>query len=45
MAGMFFFIGLVVGFLIGWISLALLTMSSVSNRQEVIGASNLKDII
>jgi len=29
-----FFGGLVAGFLIGWVGMALLTLSSVSNRQE-----------
>jgi len=29
-----FFGGLVAGFLIGWVGMALLTLSSVKNRQE-----------
>lgn len=34
MTGMIFFGGLVIGFLIGWIGLAFLTMSSLSNRDQ-----------
>ena len=34
MTTVIFFGGLVAGFLIGWVGMALLTLSSVSNRQE-----------
>jgi hypothetical protein len=34
MTGMVFFGGLVLGFLIGWIGLACLTMSSMNNRHQ-----------
>ena len=34
MTEMIFFGGLVAGFLIGWIGMALLTMSSLHNRQK-----------
>ena len=34
MTGMIFFGGLVIGFLIGWIGLACLTMSSLNNRHQ-----------
>ena len=34
MTTVIFFGGLVAGFLIGWIGMALLTLSSVRNRQE-----------
>ena len=34
MTGMIFFGGLVVGFLIGWIGLAFLTMSSLNNQNQ-----------
>ena len=34
MTGMIFFGGLVIGFLIGWIGLAFLTMSSLNSRDQ-----------
>lgn len=36
MTEMIFFGGLVMGFLIGWIGLALLTMSSLHNRKGIL---------
>ncbi len=36
MTTMIFFGGLVAGFLIGWIGMALLTMSSLHNRQKLL---------
>lgn len=39
MTTVIFFGGLIAGFLIGWIGMALLTLSSVSNRQEKCEAS------
>ncbi|MCL4502580.1 MAG: hypothetical protein M1438_12140 [Deltaproteobacteria bacterium] len=41
MTGMIFFGGLVLGFLIGWIGLALLTMSSLNNRDQELEAGSL----
>ncbi len=43
MNGMIFFGGLVVGFLIGWIGLALLTMSSLNNREQELEAGSLSE--
>lgn len=36
MMEMIFFGGLVAGFLIGWIGMAILTMSSLHNRQKIL---------
>jgi hypothetical protein len=36
MIEMIFFGGLVAGFLIGWIGMALLTMASLHNRQKIL---------
>jgi hypothetical protein len=43
MTGMIFFGGLVLGFLIGWIGLALLTMSSLNNREQELEAGSLSE--
>jgi hypothetical protein len=43
MTGVIFFGGLVLGFLIGWIGLAMLTMSSLNNREQELEAGSFSE--
>ncbi len=43
MTGVIFFGGLVLGFLIGWVGLALLTMSSLHNREHELEVGSFGD--